>query len=213
MTAPPPSDTSAATEPTEPGLRELIWSDYAILGEVGAVLREMGEPTSREGESPSRLKAPRRFLTSASLRAALLFRLNAGASRRTSWFWQSVLLALHSCEVMRGATIGPSLRLPHPYGIGIGNRVVIGRNVTLAHNVTLGADRAWSGQPHIGDEVTVHPGAVIAGPITIGEGAVIGANSVVLEDVEPGGLAAPARTRIANRRVNRRQGADRPMSG
>lgn len=188
----------------QPRLLDLIWSDYTIVSEVNAVLREAGRPTgSDEEESPSRWKAPRRFLLNPSLRAALLFRLCARAGRMTSWFWESALLTLHSSQVMPGASIGAGLRLPHPYGICIANGVVLGENVTIAHHVTLGSDRSWSGQPCLEDGVTVLSGSVVAGPITIGKGAVIGANCVVREDIEPGGLATAPKTRIAKARVDR----------
>jgi serine O-acetyltransferase len=118
------------------------------------------------------------------------------------WFWRSVLNTVHSSEIVYGATIGPALHLPHPYGIGIGGAVRIGHGATICQNVTLGSDMAGSGQPQLGNNVTVLAGAVAVGPISIGDGAVVGANVVLEEDLVPGGLAAPARARIVNRRIN-----------
>jgi serine O-acetyltransferase len=168
-----------------PGLIELLKADYAVL-------EELGQDTSTLS---SRLLMPLRFLVYPSFRAVLLFRL-AARPGIANHFWRSLLMALHACEVWPGATIGPGLRLPHPIGITVAQSVVIGKNVTLTQNVTLGADRDFEAQPRVGDRVTILPGAVVAGAITIGNDALIGANTVVREDVDPGGLAVAAGTEI-----------------
>lgn len=168
-----------------PGLFELIASDYAIAGLWGS-----------DGTRMAVLLAPLRFALTSSLRAALLFRLTALAPPGTYWFFRSLLIWLHSCEVMRGATIGRGIRLPHPFGIVIANDVVIGNDVSISQHVTIGSDMKYSGQPTIGEGVTLLPGAVVAGSVTIGARALIGANSVVLEDVEPGGMTVAGATRI-----------------
>jgi serine O-acetyltransferase len=59
-----------------------------------------------------------------------------------------------------------------------------------------------TGQPRVGNNAALLAGAVAVGPIRIGHGAIIGANVVLEEDVADGGLAAPARARIVNRRIN-----------
>jgi len=70
----------------------------------------------------------------------------------------------------------------------IGETATIGNSVTLYHGVTLGGT-SWSPgkrHPTIEDGVLIGAGAKILGPITIGKGARIGANSVVIEAVPPG---------------------------
>lgn len=188
-----PGDGAAGVE-LRPPLGELLRSDYAVLGDVHALLSEAGHPQLREGRMAGRLNAARRFATSSSLRAALLFRLAARASPKSHWFWRSALLALHSCDVMPGARIGPGLRLPHPHGITLGFGVQLGSNVTLAHHVTLGSDLRYSGQPRIGDGVRILSGSVVAGPVEIGDGALIGANCVILDDVEAGAVIGAGST-------------------
>jgi len=130
------------------------------------------------------------------LRATLLVRLSAASPQWLWWFFRALLVTLHSSEVMRGARIGPRLRLPHPFGIMIADRVVIGSDLSLHHNVTLGFDLARTGQPRIGDDVTVFPGAVVAGPIEVGHGAVVGANCVLLEDLPAGAMCRPQKVRL-----------------
>jgi len=177
-----------------PGLLELLRGDYAVIAE----LTGDGPPEPRWR---SNLLAPVRFVLDPSFRACLLFRLSA-RSTFTHFFWRSLLMALHSCEVMSGATIGPGIRLPHPFGITVGYGVVMGKNVTLAQNVTVGSDMSYAAHPTVGDGATILVGAVVAGPVTIGEGALIGANCLVLEDVEPGGRAVATGTEIRGRPAN-----------
>jgi serine O-acetyltransferase len=80
---------------------------------------------------------------------------------------------------------------------------VLGRNVVLQHNISITAVTFnWRsgkspGFVQIGDDVTIFPGTVIAGQIAIGDGSVIGANSLVVRDIPAnhafvGGRARPA---------------------
>lgn len=194
-----------ATRGREYGLFELIWSDYQASMEYRVSVH------GRESRLGTMLKAPIRILFNAQLRGQALFRITAASPGWAYWFWRNLLLTLHSCEVMRGATIGPRLSLPHPYGIGIGDAVVVGSGVSIGQHVTLGSNVELTAQPHVGDDVILLPGAVVAGAVTVGDGAVVGANSVLTEDLGPGGLCTPARTRVVNRRV-RWSGAEGPDS-
>ena len=91
-------------------------------------------------------------------------------------------------EIHPGATIGRRLFIDHGMGAVIGETAEIGDDVTLYHGVTLGGTSLEKGKRHptIGNCVVVGAGAQVLGPITIGDGARIGANAVVLKDVEPG---------------------------
>jgi serine O-acetyltransferase len=80
-----------------------------------------------------------------------------------------------------------SLTLPHPYGIVIHPAARLGERVALMHQVTLGQLTPDDpGVPVLGDDVYVGAGAKIFGGITIGDGALIGANAVVTRDVPAG---------------------------
>ncbi|GEM_PF-1066648 len=104
-------------------------------------------------------------------------------------------LATSGAELQPTASIGAGLILKHTTGLVVGGEVVAGRGLVLHQNVTLGDRRPYGGQPRIGNDVTVGAGACVLGPITIGDGAVVAANSVVLADVPPGAVVAgnPAR--------------------
>src|SRR4051795_717539 len=90
-------------------------------------------------------------------------------------------------EIHPSADIGCGLFIDHGAGVVIGETAEIGDNVTLYQGVTLGGTGFASGKRHptVQDNVTIGSGAKLLGPITIGHGAKIGANSVVIHDVPP----------------------------
>jgi serine acetyltransferase len=89
-----------------------------------------------------------------------------------------------SCDIEQ--IVPKSTRMRHPIGIVIGNKAEIGENVQINQNVTIGGRGGDNptGHPKIRDNVTIYSGSVILGDITLHEGCTIGANSVVLDDVE-----------------------------
>jgi len=90
-------------------------------------------------------------------------------------------------EIHPAAQIGESFFIDHGSGVVIGETAVIGDYVTLYQGVTLGGTGFQRGKRHptLGDNVTVGSGAKLLGPIAVGDGAKIGANTVVVEDVPP----------------------------
>lgn len=94
-------------------------------------------------------------------------------------------------EIHPGAKIGKGLFIDHGMGVVIGETAEIRDNVTIYHGVTLGGTGKDKGKRHptIGNNVIIGCGAKILGPISIGDGAKIGANSVVLKNVPKGKTA------------------------
>jgi serine O-acetyltransferase len=90
-------------------------------------------------------------------------------------------------EIHPAARIGSELFIDHGTGVVIGETVEIGDRVTLFQGVTLGGTGFATGKRHptVEDNVTIGSGAKLLGPITIGHGAKVGANSVVIHDVPP----------------------------
>jgi serine O-acetyltransferase len=90
-------------------------------------------------------------------------------------------------EIHPAARIGNGFFIDHGMGVVIGETAEIGDDVTLYQGVTLGGTGFSTGKRHptVQDNVTVGSGAKMLGPITIGHGAKIGANSVVIHDVPP----------------------------
>jgi serine O-acetyltransferase len=90
-------------------------------------------------------------------------------------------------EIHPAARIGARFVIDHGMGVVIGETAEIGDDVTLYQGVTLGGTGFATGKRHptVQDNVTVGSGAKMLGPITIGHGAKIGANTVVIHDVPP----------------------------
>jgi serine O-acetyltransferase len=90
-------------------------------------------------------------------------------------------------EIHPAARIGAEFFIDHGSGVVIGETAEIGDRVTLYQGVTLGGTGFQPGKRHptLGDNVTVGSGAKLLGPIAVGDGAKIGANTVVVEDVPP----------------------------
>ncbi len=99
-----------------------------------------------------------------------------------------VTRAVTGVEIHPAAVIGRELFIDHGAGVVIGETAVIGDRVTLYQGVTLGGTGFQRGKRHptLGDNVTVGSGAKLLGPIDVGAGAKVGANTVVVEDVPPG---------------------------
>lgn len=90
-------------------------------------------------------------------------------------------------DIHPGATIGKRLFIDHGMGVVIGETTVIGDDVTIYQGATLGGTGKETGKRHptIGNHVTIASGAKVLGPFTVGDGAKIGAGSVVLKEVPP----------------------------
>ena len=116
--------------------------------------------------------------------------------RIAHWFWTREFyflgrLTSHlgrfltGIEIHPGAQIGKKFFIDHGMGVVIGETAEIGDNVTLYHGVTLGGV-TWDKvkrHPTIGDNVVIGSGAKVLGPFTVGSGAKIGSNSVVVKEV------------------------------
>ncbi|MDD7603619.1 MAG: serine acetyltransferase [Candidatus Limisoma sp.] len=100
-------------------------------------------------------------------------------------------------DIHPGATIGEYFAIDHGTGVVIGATAIIGKNVKIYQGVTLGAKsfdcdpdgnpiKGIDRHPIIGNDVVIYSNASILGRITIGNGAVIGGNIWVTEDIAPG---------------------------
>jgi serine O-acetyltransferase len=95
--------------------------------------------------------------------------------------------SLTGIEIHPAARVGDGLFIDHGMGVVIGETAEVGENVTMYQGVTLGGTGFATGKRHptVEDNVTIGSGAKLLGPITIGHGAKIGANAVVIHDVPP----------------------------
>ncbi len=108
--------------------------------------------------------------------------------------------AVTGVEIHPGAQIGRRFFIDHGMGVVIGATAEIGDDVMLYHGVTLGGRSLEKVKRHptLGSRVTVGAGAKILGPIEVGDGVQIGANSVVVKPIPAGAIATgiPAQVRF-----------------
>jgi len=102
-------------------------------------------------------------------------------------FFQNQISQQFDVDIHPGAKIGKGIMVDHATGVVMGETVIMEDNVSLLHGVTLGGSGCTKGLRHpiIRRGVLIGVGAKILGHIEIGEGAKIGAGSVVLESVAP----------------------------
>ena len=125
------------------------------------------------------------------------------AQRVSHWLWQhgreSLALFFQNrmstkfgVDIHPAASMGSGIMLDHATGLVVGETAVVGNRVSILQSVTLGGTGKEDGDRHpkIGDGVLISAGAKILGNIHVGEGAKVGAGSVVLQDV-------PAHTTVA----------------
>jgi serine O-acetyltransferase len=112
---------------------------------------------------------------------------------------QLCTVIISNIELPITADIGPGLYIPHTGYIILANGVKMGANCTLTQGVTIGhrggGSKSGRAAPVIGNRVFVGPAAAIAGPIVIGDDALVGVGAIVIESVEAGGVVVgnPAR--------------------
>ncbi|MGH8121047.1 MAG: serine O-acetyltransferase [Gammaproteobacteria bacterium] len=132
------------------------------------------------------------ILTCPGFQAILMHRFN-------HWLWNKklFLLARISAHLVRfltgieihpGAKIGRRFFIDHGMGIVIGETSEIGDDCSIYHGVTLGGTTWQKGKRHptLYNNVVIGAGAKILGPVTVGAGARIGCNAVVVKDVPMG---------------------------
>ncbi|MEY3379576.1 MAG: serine O-acetyltransferase [Hylemonella sp.] len=101
-------------------------------------------------------------------------------------------------EIHPGARIGEQVFIDHGMGVVIGETAEVGDGCTIYHGVTLGGTSLYKGakrHPTLGKNVVVGAGAKVLGGFSVGDGARIGSNAVVVKPVPPGATAVgnPAR--------------------
>lgn len=132
--------------------------------------------------------------------------------RVTNWLWkqgreslalffQNRMSAEFGVDIHPAAQMGYGIMLDHATGLVIGETAKVGNNVSILQSVTLGGTGKDEGDRHpkICDGVLISAGATILGNICVGEGAKVGAGSVVLEAVPPHTTVAGVPAKIVGR--------------
>ncbi len=102
-----------------------------------------------------------------------------------AFYFQYRISVVFGVDIHPAAKIGRGIMIDHATGLVIGETCVVGNNVSIMQSVTLGGTGKEEGDRHpkVSDGVLISAGAKILGNISIGEGAKIGAGSVVLIDI------------------------------
>jgi len=151
------------------------------------------------------------------IHALMFHRLAHGAWLRR-WFWLGRFIShisrfLTGIEIHPGARIGRRVFIDHGMGVVIGETAEIGDDCTIYQAVTLGGTSLYRGtkrHPTLGKGVVVGAGAKVLGGFTVGDGAKIGSNAVVVKPVPAGATAVgnPARVLDPERDNARAQKAE-----
>ncbi|MBN7797887.1 serine O-acetyltransferase [Parahaliea mediterranea] len=116
-------------------------------------------------------------------------------------FFQNRMSSEFGVDIHPAAKLGHGLLLDHATGLVIGETAVVGDNVSILQSVTLGGTGKEDGDRHpkIGNGVLISAGAKILGNIRVGDGAKVGAGSVVLDEVPPHTTVAGVPAKIVGR--------------
>lgn len=129
--------------------------------------------------------------------------------RVSNWLWRSKRRPMASylqsqiskefqIDIHPAATIGYGIFLDHGTGVVVGETAVVGNNVSMLHHVTLGGTGTRLGirHPTVRDGVLIGAGATILGNVTVGEGAMVGACTLLTEDLPAHSTAVGVPARI-----------------
>ena len=160
-----------------------------LLKRIGAEVRR-DVAAARERDPAARRVGSLEILTSWGGVQAILVHRAAHALQEAGMPLVPMALAYASravtgVEIHPAARVGAEPFIDHGSGVVIGETAEIGDRVTIYQGVTLGGTGFARGKRHptVGDDVTIGSGAKLLGPITVGAGSKIGANTVVIEDV------------------------------
>ncbi|MFO7593634.1 MAG: serine O-acetyltransferase [Pseudomonadota bacterium] len=147
---------------------------------------------------------------------AVLFHRLAHRLWTAGWKWPARMISglsrwFTGIEIHPGATIGRRFFIDHGMGVVIGETAIIGDDCTIYHGVTLGGTSWRKGKRHptLENNVVVGAGAKVLGPITIGSGARIGSNAVVVKSIPTATTVVGVPGRIVKRAETDEEAAKR----
>ncbi len=191
---------------------------------MGLLSRLKADARSIAGTEPDARMTPTSILAMLKYDgycALALTRIREAAVRHripgVNWVLRMAQLTFYNIEISKEATLGDGVNFVHTLGVVIGGNSQIGERTAFLGNATIG-NLNNRGFPKVGRDVIIGAGARVLGPITIGDGAQVGANAVVMTDVPAGATAVgvPAVVKIRETRTGPRAsdgGAADPSRG
>jgi serine O-acetyltransferase len=175
-----------------------------VIDVIGFLREDIGTVFKRDPAARSRLEV---LLFYPGLHALLLHRI-----AHYLWMRRCRLLArfvshsarfLTAIEIHPGATIGKRFFIDHGAGVVIGETAEIGDDVLMYQGVVLGGTTLEKKKRHptIENNVVIGSAAILLGPIRVGDGSRIGANSVVVWNVPPGSVVVGVPGRVVGGRA------------
>jgi serine O-acetyltransferase len=141
---------------------------------------------------------------------AILFHRLAHLLWKIKLYWFARVISylariITGIEIHPGVIIGRRFFIDHGMGVVIGETAIIGDDCTIYHGVTLGGTSWKQGKRHptLEDKVVIGAGAKILGPITIGSGAKIGSNAVVVKDIPKNATAVGIPARLVDESIQK----------
>ncbi|WIG16365.1 serine O-acetyltransferase [Kocuria rosea] len=113
-----------------------------------------------------------------------------------SVIYRVISLYVVGFDIPTSVRLGSGVLIYHGQGLVVNDRAIIGNRVILRQNTTIGANDGESDAPVVCDGADLGANVVVLGPISIGEGAVVGAGSVVIKNIQAHEIVAgnPARS-------------------
>lgn len=161
-----------------------------LVDGLNAFLHDVAEfPSAIRKKDPAARSTAEILLLYPGVKAVLLHRFSHMLWQNNA-HWSARLLSefgrfVTGVEIHPGAELGRRVVIDHGMGIVIGETAIVGDDVVLFQQVTLGSVKAGPGRRHpiVERGVQVGAGAVVLGPVTVGQNAKIGAGSVVTKNV------------------------------
>lgn len=183
----------------------------AVLADAQMAARRRGDRWQTSGRASAWFQVLRLVIVGDSFLGQICYRAKAALQRRgvpvvPRIFHQLAIVFGHVC-IGDPVVMAPGVYIPHGQVV-VDARTRIATGVTLSPFTTLGRVSGRTGGPTLGPMVTVGTGAKIIGPISVGRGARIGANAVVVSDVPADAVAIGVPARIVAARSDEAVAAD-----
>ncbi len=158
------------------------------------------------------MRIAKSWVTNSGFRAVFLYRLAHRSYRKGGRVMPEIyrrwMVRSCGCEIGSSAEIAGGLRLAHPHGISIGGDVKIESMVKIGQLVSIGGnfmktdETSGRTQPHLGERCQICIGAVVVGPVEVGEHSIVGANSVVMSSIQPYSVVLGNPARVIRKKAN-----------